>query len=134
LAATLVAEVGLDSTGRMLDVGCGPGILAVELAGHFEQAIGLDPDAEMLAEGARRATAAGVANIELTQRSPNGLFWDWPGDTEILLSASRVERGQRHVCKRRGVLVWLGQVEYSYIQSFKTFKWAKPTPWFRASG
>jgi len=64
LAATLAAEVGLDGTGRMLDVGCGPGILTVELAGHFERAIGLDPDAEMLAEGARRATAAGVANIE----------------------------------------------------------------------
>lgn len=63
LAAKLVAEVGLDRTGRMLDVGCGPGILTVELAGHFAQAIGLDPDAEMLAEGARRATAAGVANI-----------------------------------------------------------------------
>jgi ubiquinone/menaquinone biosynthesis C-methylase UbiE len=64
LAATLVAEVGLDSTGRMLDVGCGPGILTVELAGYFEQALGLDPDAEMLAEGARRATAAGLTNIK----------------------------------------------------------------------
>jgi SAM-dependent methyltransferase len=64
LAATLAAEVGLDGTGRMLDVGCGPGVLTVELAGHFEQAIGLDPDAEMLAEGARRAAEAGVGNIE----------------------------------------------------------------------
>jgi SAM-dependent methyltransferase len=63
LAATLVAEVGLDGRGRMLDVGCGPGTLTVELTGHFEQAIGLDPDGEMLAEGARRARAAGVANI-----------------------------------------------------------------------
>jgi hypothetical protein len=22
----------------------------------------------------------------LTERSPTGLFWDWPGDTEILLA------------------------------------------------
>ena len=22
----------------------------------------------------------------LTERSPSGLFWDWPGDTEILLA------------------------------------------------
>ena len=48
----------------MLDVGRGPGILTVEVASHFEQAFGLDPDAEMLAEGARRATAAGITNIE----------------------------------------------------------------------
>jgi SAM-dependent methyltransferase len=64
LAATLVAEAGLDGTGRMLDAGCGPGILAVELAGLFEQVVGLDPDAEMLAEGARRAAAAGITNIQ----------------------------------------------------------------------
>ncbi len=63
LAVMLVAEVGLDSTRRMLDVGCGPGILTVELADHVEQVIGLDPDAEMLAEGTRRAAAAGAANI-----------------------------------------------------------------------
>jgi SAM-dependent methyltransferase len=64
LAATLASEVGLDGAGRLLDVGCGPGVLTVELAGLFEQAIGLDPDAEMLAEGARRAAEAGIANIE----------------------------------------------------------------------
>ena len=63
LVATLTAEVGLDGSGRLLDVGCGPGILTVELAPSFEDAIGLDPDAEMLAEGARRAWAAGVDNI-----------------------------------------------------------------------
>ncbi|HMG28454.1 MAG TPA: class I SAM-dependent methyltransferase [Acidimicrobiia bacterium] len=63
LVATLSAEVGLDGTGRLLDVGCGPGILTVELAPSFEAAIGLDPDADMLAEGARRAREAGVDNI-----------------------------------------------------------------------
>jgi ubiquinone/menaquinone biosynthesis C-methylase UbiE len=63
LVATLAAELGLDGNGRMLDVGCGPGILAVELAGQYEQVIGLDPDAEMLAEGARRAAEAGIENI-----------------------------------------------------------------------
>lgn len=64
LADTLAAEMGLDGTGRLLDVGCGPGVLAIEFANYFSQVIGLDPDAEMLAEGARRAADANIANIQ----------------------------------------------------------------------
>jgi len=67
LMSTLTREVGLDGSGRLLDVGCGPGILAVELAASFEEAVGLDPDADMLAEGVRRADEAGVTNIVWVQ-------------------------------------------------------------------
>ena len=63
LVSTLADEVGLDGSGRLLDVGCGPGILTVELAPSFDEAIGLDPDADMLAEGERRAREAGIDNI-----------------------------------------------------------------------
>ena len=67
LAATLAAEVGLDGTGRLLDVGCGPGTVAIALAGHFASAIGLDPDADMLTAAADRAAAAGIGNIRWVQ-------------------------------------------------------------------
>jgi SAM-dependent methyltransferase len=67
LAATLAAELGLDGSGCMLDVGCGPGVLAIELTDHFSQVAGLDPDAEMLAEAARRAAEAGITNIRWVQ-------------------------------------------------------------------
>jgi SAM-dependent methyltransferase len=67
LAATLAAELGLDGAGRLLDVGCGPGALTVDLAGAFGDVIGLDPDAEMLAEGARRAAEAGIGHIRWVQ-------------------------------------------------------------------
>ena len=62
LASTLTTELGLDGTGRLLDVGCGPGVVALELAGLFTEAIGLDPDADMLAEAAARAKELGVEN------------------------------------------------------------------------
>ncbi|HKA96053.1 MAG TPA: methyltransferase domain-containing protein, partial [Streptosporangiaceae bacterium] len=55
LEAVLTQETGLDGNGRLLDVGCGPGVLTVRLAPLFAQAVGLDPDADMLAEGCRAA-------------------------------------------------------------------------------
>jgi SAM-dependent methyltransferase len=58
LEAVLTGERGLDGTGRLLDVGCGPGILVLRLAGFFEEAIGLDPDPDMLAEGLKAAQVA----------------------------------------------------------------------------
>jgi hypothetical protein len=64
LVSTLTAELGLDGSGRVLDVGCGPGTLTVELAASFEDAIGLDPDADMLSEATnagQTCTTAGVA-------------------------------------------------------------------------
>ncbi|MGC4042530.1 MAG: class I SAM-dependent methyltransferase [Armatimonas sp.] len=61
--ATLAAELGLDSTGRFLDVGCGPGVLTVPLAPYFQEAIGIDPDAEMLHEAELLAGRQGVPGI-----------------------------------------------------------------------
>ena len=63
LEALLAEELGLDGTGRLLDAGCGPGILTVRLAHLFEEAVGLDPDAGMIAEGRRVADERGIANI-----------------------------------------------------------------------
>jgi SAM-dependent methyltransferase len=67
LRRTLTEECGLDGKGRLLDVGCGPGVLAVELAPLVGDAVGLDPDADMLAEAARYAERQGVANIRWVQ-------------------------------------------------------------------
>jgi SAM-dependent methyltransferase len=35
--------------------------------------------------GEKLAEFEAAVRAELTQRSPGGLFWDWPGDTEIVL-------------------------------------------------
>ncbi|HVC69715.1 MAG TPA: class I SAM-dependent methyltransferase [Acidimicrobiales bacterium] len=67
LRKILAVECGLDGTGRLLDVGCGPGVLAVELAPVVHETVGLDPDVDMLAEAARHAERAGVTNVRWVQ-------------------------------------------------------------------
>ncbi len=62
LVPTLIAVAQLTSTVRVLDVGCGPGILTTLLAPHVASAVGIDPDGEMLAAAQRRATRAGLRN------------------------------------------------------------------------
>lgn len=62
LADALAGALNLDGGGRLLDVGCGPGTVALRLAPLFAEVIGLDADADMLAEGARRAAERGIAN------------------------------------------------------------------------
>lgn len=57
LADALRSELALDGTGRLLDVGCGPGPLTIVLAPLFAEATGIDADAAMVAEAARRAPA-----------------------------------------------------------------------------
>lgn len=67
LPGALAAHLALDGHGRLLDVGCGPGVLALALAPFVDEAVGLDPDPEMLAEAAHRAAAAGVTNARWVQ-------------------------------------------------------------------
>ncbi|MDN3239073.1 class I SAM-dependent methyltransferase [Glycomyces tritici] len=67
LADAVRVALGLDGTGRLLDVGCGPGSLTLPLAPHFASTVGVDPDAGMLAEAARRAEEAGLTGIEWRQ-------------------------------------------------------------------
>jgi SAM-dependent methyltransferase len=67
-AEALAEDLDLDGTGRALDVGCGPGIVALALAPHVEHVVGVDADAGMIAEAARRSTAASVTNATWVHR------------------------------------------------------------------
>ena len=62
LADVIARSLALDGHGRLLDVGCGPGTVALRLAPRFEAVVGLDPDAEMLAQASRSAARLGVGN------------------------------------------------------------------------
>jgi ubiquinone/menaquinone biosynthesis C-methylase UbiE len=54
----------LDGTDRLLDLGCGPGPVALALAHLFEEVVAMDPDDGMRAEGERIARERGITNIE----------------------------------------------------------------------
>ncbi|MGA4843928.1 class I SAM-dependent methyltransferase [Streptomyces sp. G45] len=60
LAEVLAKALRLDGTGRLLDVGCGPGVLALDLAHLFREVVGLDPDGGMIAEAEREAARRAV--------------------------------------------------------------------------
>jgi ubiquinone/menaquinone biosynthesis C-methylase UbiE len=60
LVETLAEALRLDGRGRLLDVGCGPGTLALSLAHLFSEIVGVGPDSGMLAEATQLANEAGV--------------------------------------------------------------------------
>ena len=63
VAAVLRRELGLDGSGRLLDVGCGPGPFALLLADLFAEVVGVDADAGMIEEAGRQGRAVGADNV-----------------------------------------------------------------------
>jgi ubiquinone/menaquinone biosynthesis C-methylase UbiE len=76
LADAVADALALDGSGRLIDVGCGPGTIALRLAHFFDEAVGVDPDAGMLVEAEREAAAAGVTNARWVKMRAEEL----PGD------------------------------------------------------
>lgn len=77
LADALAQALVLDGSGRLIDVGCGPGVVALRLAHLFEEVVGVDADADMLAEAERLAGERRISNARwvhiLAERLPAGL-------------------------------------------------------------
>jgi SAM-dependent methyltransferase len=84
LEAVLGEELGLDGSGRLLDAGCGPGILTVRLAHLFEEAVGLDPDPAMLADGRRAARERSITNIRWVRAVAEDLPGAAPGPFRLV--------------------------------------------------
>ena len=68
--------LALDGSGRLIDVGCGPGSLTLLLAPLFVGAVGVDPDPGMLAEAEAEAARRGVTGVRWVQMAAESL----PGD------------------------------------------------------
>lgn len=69
LAQALADHLGLDGRGRLLDVGCGPGTVALHFAHLFESVVGLDADPGMVAEAERAAADAHVPTAWVHMRA-----------------------------------------------------------------
>jgi SAM-dependent methyltransferase len=63
LAERFRSAADLHGRPRLIDVGCGPGTVALALAKLFFEVVGVDPDAGMLSEASRVAKESGVGNV-----------------------------------------------------------------------
>lgn len=88
LAERLAETLDLDGSGRLLDVGCGPGSLTLLLAHLFADAVGVDADHDMLAEAARQAERTGITNITWRHLRAEQLPADIAAPTVITLAQS----------------------------------------------
>ncbi|MEI9999895.1 MAG: class I SAM-dependent methyltransferase [Verrucomicrobiota bacterium] len=67
LVRRVVELTGLTTAQRVLDLGCGPGFLAVSFAPYCREAVGMDPDESMLAEARKFAEEKGVRVTEVVE-------------------------------------------------------------------
>ncbi|MBT8226785.1 MAG: class I SAM-dependent methyltransferase [Dactylosporangium sp.] len=69
----LAARLRLTGKEQLLDLGCGPGILAERLAPYAAQIAAVDPEPDMLTEGIRRCAAADVTNVRFVRADSHNL-------------------------------------------------------------
>jgi ubiquinone/menaquinone biosynthesis C-methylase UbiE len=60
----VIEAYGLGAGSRVLDLGCGPGTIAIPLSRRIAEVVAVDPDAGMIAEGRRLAAESGRTNIQ----------------------------------------------------------------------
>ncbi|MGP3917177.1 class I SAM-dependent methyltransferase [Nonomuraea sp. 10N515B] len=95
----LATTFGRDSS--VLDLGCGPGTVAIPLARHVREVTAVDPDEEMLAEG--RRLAADAPNIRWL-RGDSTMLREFPPFDHVVMGRSF------HWMDRRTVLAELDEL------------------------
>jgi SAM-dependent methyltransferase len=63
LLQDLIARAGLTGEGRLLDLACGPGRIALALAASFQEIWAIDREPEMIEVGQQEAIQRGVHNV-----------------------------------------------------------------------
>jgi SAM-dependent methyltransferase len=115
LTEQLVRVLPLDGSGVLLDVGCGPGSLTLLLAPHVAHAVGIDADADMVAEASRLAAEQHVPNVTWRHLRAEDLPADLPRPRVVTFAQSfhwmdrpRVASVVRGMLVADGALVHVG--------------------------
>lgn len=102
VAEVLGREPALDGTGRLLDLGCGPGSLTLLLGPHVAEAVGVDADAGMIDEADRTASdedeVLALAGFEGPRRLevPGGHLFA-PSKDEVVASVCSLSSAAPHL-------------------------------------
>lgn len=92
----LTVKAPLEATSRVLDWGCGTGLLTLTLAERVASVTGVDPDQGMLDEAARLASERGQQNIQWVLSTAER-FDDTPGDYRLVVIGSAFQWMDRPV-------------------------------------
>lgn len=87
-SARLRAALGHSGEGRLLDIACGPGVIAAALAAGATAVIGLDAAEAMLERARARCAKASLSNVEFKRGDAENLpFWDASFDGVVTRAA-----------------------------------------------
>ena len=96
----LTVKAPLEEISRVLDLGCGTGLLTLTLAERVASVTGVDPDPGMLDEAARLASGRGQRNIRWVLSSAER-FDDKPGGYRLVVIGSAFQWMDRSVVAAR---------------------------------
>lgn len=133
LVETIAGALGLDGSGLLLDVGAGPGSLTLLLAPWFAAVVGIDPDADMLAEAARQAGRAGIANASWRELRAEQLPADLPAPRVVTFAQSfhwmdraRVAGAVRRMLVEGGAAVHVGATTHEGVDTDEVLPLPQP--------
>jgi SAM-dependent methyltransferase len=135
LAQVIRDELGLDGTGLLIDVGCGPGSLTVLLAPLFARTVGIDPDPDMIAVASGHARERGLDTVDWRQLTAEDLPADLTGARAVTfaqsfhwMDRSRVAAAVRTMLVPDGALVHVHATTHRGIDTDTPLPHPQP-PW-----
>ncbi len=110
LLAHVRRRARISGAGRLLDLGCGPGRVALPLAPFFREVWAVDREPEMIAAGRAEATRRGVANVRWIVGRAEDVAVP-AGSIELVTMGESFHRFDQAVVLRQ-VVTWLQPAGY----------------------
>lgn len=117
----------LDGTGRLLDLGCGAGLIAIPFRDRFEHIVGLDPDPAMLNEAQQEAEVVGASNITWVEQVAE-LISPTLGEFRLITIGRAFHWMQRELVLERGYELLSSNGGVAIIKTHED-PWNSEHPW-----